>query len=249
MDITQFLQSTWISRRTIIRLLQHWWIQKNWENISYRKEPVISGDEIVVQGEKYIVTWDNNTFDIILFHKPMWYVVSKDDIHNDTIFALLPSGREKTYHYIGRLDKDSHWLLVLTNATKLVSFFSHPRYNHDKVYHVTIDRNLSQQDIQKGMVWVSYYDEDEQKNVMLSRKSCTFVHDTTYAITISEWKKRHIRRLLNALEYTVYELCRVRFAWWELWDIPSWKREKITISSWDVESLLENGNSYTQKQI
>lgn len=252
MEITAFLQSKWYSRRAIITLLQGWLISKNNEKISYRKEVVDTWDIIIIHETEpitLVVEGEIDSYDIVLFNKPTWYTVSKLDEHNQTIFDILPEWWEKKYNYIGRLDKDSYWLLVLTNATKLVSFFSHPRYQHEKKYKIQTDRPMTSEAIQQGISGVVYYDKDTDENIPLARKSCKPLTNNQYEVIIMEWKKRHIRRLCDALWYNVTWLCRTQFWPWSIGDIPQWQWKVIPISSWDVESLLENQNSYTQKQI
>jgi 23S rRNA pseudouridine2605 synthase len=75
---------------------------------------------------------------IILFNKPVGYTVSKSDPHNDTIFDILPSDWKRMYYPIGRLDKDSCGLLLLTDNSAWVNQLSHPRYEHHKIYHVLL---------------------------------------------------------------------------------------------------------------
>ena len=255
MDITSFLQSKWRSRRAIVSLLQNHAIQKNNELISYRKEPLTTDDTVTIDDHgtpvTYTVTSDDETYDIILFNKPVGCVVSKDDEHNQTIYELLPEWWKEKYTYIGRLDKDSHGLLVLTNALKLVSFFSHPRYNHEKVYHIQTDRNISEEDIQKWCDGVLYYDNDTREDIRLSWTSCVWDKVAKcYEIRIGEWKKRHIRRLCQSLWYSVTDLKTVQFWPWSLGDIAVWEWQIISsLSAWDLESLLANWNSYTQTQI
>ncbi len=252
MEITAFLQAKWYSRRAIITLLQDWLISKNNEKISYRKELLETWDIIVIHETEpitLVVEGEITSYEIILFNKPTWYTVSKLDEHNQTIFDILPEWWKKKYNYIGRLDKESYGLLVLTNATKLVSFFSHPRYQHEKVYKIQVDRTMSPEDIQKGISGVTYYDSDTEENIPLSRKSCKPLANNHYEITIMEWKKRHIRRLCDVLGYNVIGLCRMKFWPWAIDDIAKWEWKILTISSSDVENLLESQNSYTQKQI
>lgn len=252
MEITAFLQSRWYSRRAIITMLQDWLVLKNNEKISYRKEEVTSWDIIVIneiEPVTLIVEWEISNYDIILFNKPTGYTVSKLDEHNQTIFDILPEWWKKKYNYIGRLDKESYGLLVLTNATKLVSFFSHPRYQHEKKYKIQTDRPMTQEDIQRWIDGVRYFDNDTKEEIPLSRKSCKHLTNNQYEVIIMEWKKRHIRRLCDALWYNVMGLCRTQFWPWSIGTIPQGEWKIMTISSSDVESLLENQNSYTQKQI
>lgn len=255
MDILSFLQAQWISRRTILWLLQEWKVHKNNVPISFRKENISQWDTIVVlyndMPKEYIVNTPEEDYKIILFNKPLGYVTSKSDIHNNTIYDILPEDWSKSFYYIWRLDKDSHGLTVLTNASKLVDFYSHPRNQHKKIYRIITNREMHEDDRNKWISWVVYYDKDTWKSEKLSRDSCeqSITWTNSYIITIHEWKKRHIRRLCEVLWYRVIDLKRETFGPWSLENIPEWERIIKTFSASDLESLLENWNSYKQKQI
>jgi len=209
--------------------------------MSYRKEEVNLDDRISIEDTTYIVTDEERTdATIILFNKPLGYVVSKSDPHNKTIYDILPEWRENKYYYIWRLDKDSHWLLILTDSSKLVSHFSHPRYMHKKQYIIQTTSALSPADITAGLRGVSYTDADTGETMILDWQSCTPMGNNTYKITLHEWKKRHIRRLCSVLHTHVLDLQRVGFEPWELWNI--WLGERFTLSlDWqDLENLLKN---------
>ncbi len=144
--------------------------------------------------------------DVILFNKPIWYVCSKMDKHNKTIYEILPK-EFQNYFYIGRLDKDSRGLLILTNNSNLVNKFQHPSNNVEKEYNVQIDKMFSINDYKKMKKWI--LDGGELLTVKMAKfyeqKNKYFVK-----IILLEWKKRHIRRLLNNLGYKVIDLVRVR---------------------------------------
>lgn len=76
---------------------------------------------------------------IIPRYKPKGYVVSKSDPHNPTIYQILPSQYRDRY-YIGRLDKESHGLILMTNDPACVDEYEHPSHGHQKVYRVQVDR-------------------------------------------------------------------------------------------------------------
>lgn len=267
MDITQFLQKHWYSRRNIITLLESDCITKNHKKISFRKEPVEVWDIIEVSTDEWIKPYTVTSFgdsSIILYNKPIGVVTSHTDPHNDTIFSLLPPEYQTWFYYIGRLDKDSHGLLVLTNISQLVSYFSHPRYSHTKTYIIQTNKPLTPEDREKGRKWVAYYDTDSKKNEVLRRELCEEYIDQsnivekkiqykdklskktpkakgiTYKIQLREWKKRHIRRLCEALWYTVTDLQRISLGPWSLDDIPLWQWKEIKVSPSDLENLLEN---------
>jgi len=86
---------------------------------------------------------------IVLFNKPKGFTVSKEDKHNKTIYELLPKSWQKDFYYIGRLDKDSHGLLLLTNDPALVDYYEKPENKIYKVYEVQIDKPLKTNHIQK----------------------------------------------------------------------------------------------------
>ncbi len=75
--------------------------------------------------------------ELALFHKEAWYVCSKQDEHNYTLYDVLPD-RYKNFYYIGRLDKDSRWLVLLTNDSVLVNDYEHPSKKIEKEYIVTV---------------------------------------------------------------------------------------------------------------
>lgn len=85
----------------------------------------------------------------LLFHKPVGYVCSKADAHNKTIYRLL-GAQYKNYYYIGRLDKDSRGLVMLTNDPKMVDKYEHPRNKIEKEYIVTV--KVKDQDFVKRLL-------------------------------------------------------------------------------------------------
>lgn len=82
-------------------------------------------------------TEQNPVSEIVLFHKPIGYVCSKQDSYNKTIYRLLGQ-QYKNYYYIGRLDKESRGLVMLTNDPKTVDQYEHPRHHVTKEYIVTV---------------------------------------------------------------------------------------------------------------
>lgn len=87
--------------------------------------------------------------DIVFFHKPVGYVCSKQDKHNKTIYRLL-GDQYKNYYYIGRLDKESRGLVMLTNDPKVVHQYEHPRHKIEKEYIVTV--KVRDQDFVKRLI-------------------------------------------------------------------------------------------------
>lgn len=83
---------------------------------------------------------------LIAFHKPIGYVCSHSDPHNKTIYDILPSDFQH-YHYIGRLDKDSTGLVLLTNEQSLVHKWTHPSHEVEKHYDVVLHKSFALSDV------------------------------------------------------------------------------------------------------
>ncbi len=248
MLLFKYLQKNkWISRRDFLDMLKEKVIFLNGEIIEDFNVQVKSDDKIEIKlpnGQIYeeIVDLSSKTkFPpvIVLFNKPKGYVVSKEDKYNKTIYELLPSSWRKDFYYIWRLDKNSHWLLLLTNKPELVDFFSNPKNKIFKIYKVKINKPFTTSHIKiaKKGIWVS----QQWNKLDRSIQDADFLsfHDVKYTkcndghflkIVLAEWKKRHIRRLLKALWYKVLDLKREKFWPYKLGNIKPWK--------WKIEKIL-----------
>ncbi len=209
-----------ISRRKFVSLVQDWKVLLNNEFVQSYSQTLNVWDILEIRSMKIKRKIDNveSELDVILFNKPVWFVCSKDDKHNKTIYDILPKNF-LNYFYIGRLDKDSRWLLILTNNSSLVDKFQHPSNNIEKEYLVQIDRSFSSNDYKKMKKWIM--DEWELLNI----KTAKFFEEKRkffVKIILWEWKKRHIRRILKSLWYKVIDLQRVREGQFQLWNLKEW---------------------------
>ncbi len=249
MEILSYIQQiSWFARRKIIIFLQKEFIKLNDKIIKDRKQNLNFGDKITIslpwyKAQTFIVKEQKKRSEMIILNKPKWFVVSKDDPHNKTIFEMLPSGFKENRYYIGRLDKNSHWLVLLTNKTEVVNAFEHPIHGIEKEYLVTIDRPFGNNDMKLSKKWVLVDNEwrkfnwlspkqksyVEQKDVLSFKKVSYFQKKWKHCLNIilTEWKKRHIRRLLKALWYKTIDLKRERMSNYTLWNIKPWKRKKV----------------------
>jgi len=170
---------------------------------------------------------------IVAFHKPRWYVVSKSDKFNKTIFDILPKSWRNDFYYIWRLDKDSDWLLLLTNVPSLVNEIEHPSKWILKIYEVEIDKPFKTHLREKFKKWIWVTEDWELVKDLKSEKyknvhrDLLKVYDIHYQqdrkwkhilrIVLEYWKKRHIRRMLKAFGYKVKRLTRIKHWKYELW--------------------------------
>lgn len=235
MLLRSFLQNhLHYSRRSAFELVRSWWVRLNSFTVSNFSAHLQTSDivEVLINGlwEKYSVDELSLSHHVVLFHKPVGYVVSKSDSYNTTIFALLPSWWSHLYYYVGRLDKDSHGLLLLVSSSILVNQFEHPSKNFVKVYHVTVSwtRNESH-----AAVCVTWLRVDKDSHITFAwlwdflQFASIFVLSSSrnqfvLKISLSYGKNRHIRRLLWALSYKILDLCRVSFGPYLLDDLAPW---------------------------
>lgn len=145
----------------------------------------------------------------VLFNKPVGYVCSRDGQGSATIYDLLPP----EYHHlnpVGRLDKDSSGLLLLTNDGDLHQSLTHPSYQKIKEYQLTLDKALTANDqamIKKGVLL-----DDGISTLGLKNDK----NNHNWVVTMHEGRNRQIRRTFEALGYKVIRLHRTKFGDYEL---------------------------------
>ena len=218
MQIIPFLQNLkWLSRRKIVSLIQSGKIFLNNEKIESFKSELKNWDILEIidnEWNKENITISESTdspkWKIILFNKPKWYVVSKSDPHNSTIYELLPKEFKNRY-YIWRLDKDSRGLVLLTDTPALVHQFEHPKFEITKEYLIQLSTPFQEWDHKRVKSWI--IDEWEQLKFLdiLPTKN-----PLTYKVILNEWKKRHIRRVIKHLWYNLIDLQRIKEAQYTL---------------------------------
>ena len=214
MQIISFLQRyKWLSRRKIVSFIQNGQIFLNNEKIESYKSELRNWDNLTIIDEE----WNKENITIseksespkwklILFNKPKWYVVSKSDPHNSTIYELLPEEFKNRY-YIGRLDKDSRGLVLLTDTPSLVHQFEHPKFQIEKAYLIQLSTPFREWDRQKVKSWI--IDEWEQLKFLDIQPT---KQPLKYKVILNEWKKRHIRRVIKKLWYNLIDLQRIKEA-------------------------------------
>lgn len=220
MQIIPFLQnSKWWSRRKIVSLIQNGQIFLNNKKIESFKSELTDWDILTIidnewNKENITISESSNSpkWRLILFNKPKWYVVSKSDPHNSTIYELLPEEFKNRY-YIGRLDKDSRGLVLITDTPALVHQFEHPKFEIEKEYLIQLSTPFREWDRQKAKSGI--IDEWEQLKFLDIQPT---KNPLTYKVILNEWKKRHIRRVIKKLWYNLIDLQRIKEAQYYLPD-------------------------------
>ncbi|HRX64023.1 MAG TPA: pseudouridine synthase [Candidatus Absconditabacterales bacterium] len=196
-----------ISRRKFVSLVQKGDVFLNGQKVESYGHTIDGGEILQIKSLKINKKISkSNKVDLIVFNKPVGFVCSKSDKHNKIIYDILPK-EFANYFYIGRLDKDSRGLLLMTNNSAFVDKFQHPSNQVEKEYLVEIDREFKFGDYKKIKKGVE--DDGELLEVKVlkffTKRNKYFVQ-----IILLEGKKRHIRRILNAFDYNILDLQRVR---------------------------------------
>lgn len=140
----------------------------------------------------------------ILLNKPKGVITTvADRFAEKTVLDLLP-GRFKHLFPVGRLDKDTTGLLLLTNDGDLAYRLTHPSFEVDKTYQVILDRKFSVKD--KNILETGVVLDGKKTAVCRISKS----GQTDFQITIHEGRKRQVRRMFHEVGYEVVDLCRLR---------------------------------------
>lgn len=187
--------------------------------VSINGTTAIAGDIVTAQKE---VTLDGapitlpDTVITLMLHKPIGYICSRNGQGSKTIYDLLPD----KFHQlkpIGRLDKNSSGLLLLTNDGKLAHELTHPSRQKTKIYEVTLDKPL--QPLHRQMIQdFGVQLEDGKSQFIVERIQND--SETRWRITMSEGRNRQIRRTFDALGYTVTNLHRTHFGTYKLNRLP-----------------------------
>ncbi len=181
-----------------------------------RGEPVQEGDAVTLDGAVIIPEASSVT---ILLNKPVGYVCSRNGQGSRTIYDLLPNELH-TLKPVGRLDKDSSGLLLMTNDGDLAHQLTHPSFQKTKVYDIELDKPL--EPLHRQMI--SDYGitlEDGPSKLQLERLEEG--NGRKWEVRMHEGRNRQIRRTFGALGYTVTKLQRIQFGSYSLDKLQSGK--------------------------
>ena len=188
------------SRRKALTSIQSGQVTVNGKKIlepSFSIDP--SSDTVIFAGRKIFLPEKT----CIILNKPKGVVTTKRDKYAEkTVMDLLPSSLRHLYP-VGRLDKDTTGLLLMTNDGELAHRLTHPSFEVDKAYRVRLSRALS--DIDKNKL---------EKGVLLDGKKTlpckiTKTSQNEAEIVLREGRKRQVRRMFASLSYHVVDLTRI----------------------------------------
>ncbi|MGH2631978.1 MAG: pseudouridine synthase [Tepidiformaceae bacterium] len=181
------------------------------DTLGARADP--DADEIVVDGVPVL----RERYRYFMLNKPAGFITtSHDEMDRETVFDLVPIG-DIQLHTVGRLDRDSEGLVLLTNDGHLTDLLTHPRYEVDKEYLVGLDSMPGQRDLQRLVRGVEH--EGERLRAATAQPAAApapgLGDDSPGAaswlvVVLREGKNREVRRMLEAIGKKVLVLRRIR---------------------------------------
>jgi 23S rRNA pseudouridine2605 synthase len=193
------------SRRKAMDYIQHGRVKVNGQIVREPSTQVHpSNDRIEVDGKSV----QEKTYDYILLNKPAGIVVTRQDRFAPmTVLDLLPKHLQHL-HPVGRLDKDTEGLLLLTNDGELTHRLTHPRFEVQKVYFVTVEGCFTaekQRQVERGILI-----EGKQTASAVIRLQRQTAKETDFLLTIHEGRKRQVRLMMVAMGHRVVYLKRIQ---------------------------------------
>ncbi len=162
----------------------------------------------------------------LMLNKAGGVVTTKEDSHaKNTVMDLLPK-EFKHLNPVGRLDKDTEGLLLLTNDGELAFRLTHPKFNIDKTYFAEVKGKLKEEDklrLMKGIILDGSRTSSCKITNILAKAD-----KSRFEITIHEGKKRQIRLMLASLGYHVLYLKRIVLGPLSLQNLPLGKWRHLT---------------------
>lgn len=146
----------------------------------------------------------------VLLNKPKGYVTTSEDPQNrKTVMDLVAKACCERIYPVGRLDRNTTGVLLLTNDGELASKLTHPTFMKKKIYHVYLDRNVTAADIRQIAEGITLEDGE------IAADAIDYASDTDkkqVGIEIHSGRNRIVRRIFESLGYHVVKLDRVYFA-------------------------------------
>ena len=194
------------SRREADDFIQAGVVTVNGQVVTELGTKVLRGDEVKFHDQP--VTLEKKVY--VLLNKPKDYVTTSDDPQQrKTVMDLVKDACPERIYPVGRLDRNTTGVLLLTNDGEIASKLTHPKFLKKKVYHVYLDKNVTMHDMQQIASGIELEDGEIHADAIEYADD----HDKSQVgIEIHSGKNRIVRRIFESLGYRVTKLDRVQFA-------------------------------------
>ena len=205
--LNKFLANAGIcSRREADEFIQAGVVSVNGEVITELGAKVLRTDEVRFHDQPVVI--EKKVY--VLLNKPKDYVTTSDDPQQrKTVMDLVKGACPERIYPVGRLDRNTTGVLLLTNDGDLASKLTHPKYLKKKIYHVYLDKACAAHDLQQIAEGIQLEDGE------IKADEVQYAHPTDkkqVGIEIHSGKNRIVRRIFESLGYKVTKLDRTQFA-------------------------------------
>ena len=207
-------QSGLCSRRAADELIKKGKVQVNNKVCDQVGTKINKNDKVIVN--KKLIKPEKNIY--VLLNKPKDYISTNKDTHNRRVVFDLIKGINKRLFSVGRLDRKTTALLLLTNDGDIAKKLTHPSYKIKKIYSVTLEKKISNDEI--SQIKNGLFVEDEYIKVDNVER---LEKDYEVGIEIHMGKNRIVRKIFESLNHRVSKLDRVLFGPFTKKDLPRGK--------------------------
>ena len=205
--LNKFLANAGVcSRREADEFIQAGVVSVNGAVVTELGTKVLRTDEVRFHDQP--VTLEKKVY--VLLNKPKDCVTTSDDPQQrKTVMDLVRDACPERIYPVGRLDRNTTGVLLLTNDGDMASKLTHPKFLKKKVYHVYLDKNVTAHDMQQIAQGITLDDGD------IHADAVEYAHETDRSqvgIEIHSGRNRIVRRIFESLGYRVVKLDRVQFA-------------------------------------
>lgn len=207
LSLSKFLAQAGVaSRRKVVDIIKSGVVTVNGAVIKEPGFKLSDNDTVAVNNEP--IRSDSKVY--ILLNKPKNCITTvSDDLGRHSVIDLIADQIQQRVYPVGRLDRNTTGLLIMTNDGDLAQKLSHPKFEVEKIYHVQLDKPITRKDVHVLLEGVELEDgvtvvDDIHFFSGKSKKQCEVV--------LHSGKNRIVRRIFEALGYEVTKLDRVGYA-------------------------------------
>ena len=210
------------SRREADELIKAGVVSVNGKIVTELGTKVLPTDKVHYGGQRL----STETKRYVLVNKPKDFITTTDDPRDRrTVMALIDDACKERLYPVGRLDRNTTGVLLMTNDGDLAKKLTHPSHGAEKIYHATLDKSVVKADLERLVEGIKLEDGLAQAD------AATYVEGSSrkeVGIRLHMGKNRIVRRMFAALGYDVVKLDRVVFAGLTKKDVPRGKWRFLT---------------------
>jgi 23S rRNA pseudouridine2605 synthase len=210
------------SRREADDLIKAGVVTLNGKVVTELGTKVRPGDKVHYGGQR--LSMEQKRY--VLLNKPKDFITTTDDPQDRrTVMALVENACPERLYPVGRLDRNTTGVLLMTNDGDLAKRLTHPSHGAEKIYHVTLDMSVTKAHLEQLVQGVELEDGPAQAD------EATFVQGSSkkeVGLKLHMGRNRIVRRMFEALGYEVVKLDRVVFAGLTKKDLPRGKWRHLT---------------------